>query len=131
MLGNEKDCIFADQFLEIESLKSASKKWNAANTDVAALYDFEIANIYYQQGQCYNATTNTDVRWKIKDALEICDAVIKKFPNSTGAKKCEVLKTQILQYTIQITSEEFIPINSYSRVLVNYKNIESLKNTAL
>jgi hypothetical protein len=25
LLGNEKDCIFADQFLEIESLKSASK----------------------------------------------------------------------------------------------------------
>lgn len=112
--------------LHIETLKTESLKWHNANTDVAALYNYEIAAIYNEQGQNYIAKTNVDVRYKIKEALELCEATIKKFPKSYGAQKCKALKSQILQYSLQILGEYFLPINTYSRVLVNYKNIETL-----
>ena len=64
--------------------------------------------------------------WKQREALELCDDVINKFPKSDGSQKCEVLKQQILQPILRLQAEQFIPINSASRILVNYKNLTSL-----
>ncbi len=94
---------------------------------VSALYNYEIANLMFSQGQGFNPTTNPEVRWKIKDALDLCNSTIQKFPNSNGAEKCKALKSQINQYSLNLVAEEFVPIQDYSRVLVNYKNINGLK----
>lgn len=98
---------------------------------LSALYNFEIASLYLQQGNSYNSNPNQgDVnetyRWKLKEALALCDSVISKYPKSTGAKKCEVIKQQMLQPSIRLQAEQFIPIYSPSRLLVNYKNLTSL-----
>jgi len=69
-------------------------------------------------------------RWKLKEALNICDSVIEKHPKSRGAEKCAALKAQIIQKSLQLTTEKNIPINSPSRILVNYKNYDSLQLTA-
>jgi uncharacterized protein YfaS (alpha-2-macroglobulin family) len=94
--------------------------------EVSALYDFEIANIYAQQGNTYQPTTNETYRWKPKQAIELCNAVINKFPKSKGAEKCEVLKQQILQKSLQITAESHLPIAKDSRLLIRYKNVDQL-----
>ena len=100
-------------------------------TPVSTLYNFEIASLYQQQGNRYNSNpNNTEVdetyRWKLKEALELCTTVISKYPESIGAKKCEVLKQQLLQPSLRLQAEQFIPVNSPSRVLVTYKNLTSL-----
>ncbi|RKE90975.1 alpha-2-macroglobulin family protein [Ichthyenterobacterium magnum] len=116
---------FSDkESLLLQTLKNESDLFNG--NSLSTLYDFEIANIYYQQGSAYNPKTKTDVRWKIKDALELCETVIKQFPKSKGAEKCAALKSQILQYSVNIVSENIIPIQDYSRLLINYKNIDEL-----
>ena len=95
----------------------------------AALYEFEIANLYYEQGKRYNPRTNEEQRWKLKDAMQLCEAIIEKYPKSTGAEKCAVLMKTIRIETIQINSETVIPINRPSLFLVRYANLKSLEFT--
>ena len=104
----------------LETLKAESNR--LASHEVSALYDFEIANIYLQQGSTYQPTTNETYRWKLKEAIALCDATINKFPKSKGAEKCKVLKQQILQKSLQITAESHLSIDKVSRLLIRYKN---------
>jgi len=115
---NDKETIY------LNTLKQASETHK--NHEVSALYDFEIASLYHEQGQDFNAKTNTDVRWKFKDALAICDAVTKRFPNSKGAEKCAVLKQIILNPSVQLTAENNIPLQTNSLLLVRYSNLKDL-----
>lgn len=111
--------------LLLETFKEEAEKLK--NHEVSGLYDFEIAYIYYQQGNQYQPKTNEAYRWKTKDAYELCNQVISKFPNSKGAEKCTVLKQQIQQTSLQLTTEDFLSIQQHSRLLVQYKNLDSLE----
>ncbi|MFT5214951.1 MAG: hypothetical protein ACI83H_000057 [Glaciecola sp.] len=97
-----------------------------SNHEVSALYDFEIASIYAQQGNAYQPITDETPRWKTKEAFDICNTILQKFPNSKGAEKCQVLKQQILQKSLQITAESHVSINQNSRLLIGYKNFDNL-----
>jgi len=48
-------------------------------------YAFEIANLLYLQSKAYKPVSNEAPRWKAKDALEICETIMAKFPKSKGA----------------------------------------------
>ena len=96
---------------------------------VAALYDFEIANLYYEQGNRYDIKTHPEARWKLKEAISICDATLKNYPDSSGAEQCAVLKRIITNTTLHLTSETVIPTNQYARILVRYANIKTLDFT--
>jgi hypothetical protein len=109
----------------LKALTAESKK-NTSH-EVSGLYDFEIATVYFQQSQSYQPKTNESFRWKAKEALDICNQVITKFPKSKGAEKCTVLKSQIEQLSLQIVTEQFLPIQKDARVLVRYKNADALK----
>tara|TARA_R110002033_G_scaffold47811_2_gene93422 strand:- start:3383 stop:9562 length:6180 start_codon:yes stop_codon:yes gene_type:complete len=109
----------------LDALKSESEKLKSH--EVSGLYDFEIASVYYTQSQQYQPITNEDNRWKAKEAIEICNDIISKFPESKGAEKCAVLKSQIEQQSLQITTEDFLPIQKNARLLVRYKNLDSLQ----
>ena len=113
------------QTLLLEALKTESEQFKAH--EVSGLYDFEIASIYYQQGNSYQPKTNDDTRWKTIEALDLCNAVISKFPKSKGAEKCNVLKSQIEQLAFQITTEDFLPIQKNARLLLRYKNLNAVK----
>ncbi|MBJ6366839.1 alpha-2-macroglobulin family protein [Snuella sedimenti] len=94
--------------------------------EASGLYNFEIASLYFGKSQEYNPKTNETFRWKAKEANDICNTIISKFPKSKAAKKCAVLKQQIGQQTVQITTEAFIPIQQHGRLLVRYKNLDLL-----
>lgn len=115
--------------LLLAALKKESERFKPH--EASGLYDFEIASIYFQQSQKYQpkaGEANTDsYRWKAKEALELCNSIISKFPKSIAAEKCKTLKAQIEYTTLQITAEDFLPIQSPSKVLVRYKNLEALQ----
>ncbi len=92
----------------------------------SALYSYEIASLYRNQSTTYDPSKNDTNRWKAKDALALCDAIIKKFPNSRGSDKCNALKSQILQATLNLKTEKHVPIQTPSRILVSYKNLGKL-----
>jgi uncharacterized protein YfaS (alpha-2-macroglobulin family) len=112
--------------LLLESLGQESKKWNAANNSVAALYDYEIAKVYQAQGNSYQPKTNETHRWKLKEAIELCNAVTSKYPKSQGAEKCNILKSQILAQTLQIFTEDILPIDENALSLITYKNLDDI-----
>ncbi|TYP97994.1 alpha-2-macroglobulin family protein [Tenacibaculum adriaticum] len=96
------------------------------NRESSGLYAYEIAQIYNQQANSYQPKNNEIHRFKNKDVLAICEEVIKQFPKSDGAKKCQLLKHQILSKSLQIVAEKHISIKEYSKVLVTYKNMKEL-----
>ncbi|MBC3759448.1 alpha-2-macroglobulin [Hyunsoonleella sp. SJ7] len=123
--------IFNDtEALLLETLKSESIRLQSH--EVSALYNFEIASVYYEQSKNYIPQKKEEYRpdsyrEKAKNAIEICNSVMAKFPKSKGADKCKILKSQIEQHTIQVTSELALPIQKDARVLVRYKNLNTLQ----
>ncbi|WP_338359672.1 alpha-2-macroglobulin family protein, partial [Yeosuana marina] len=111
--------------LLLEVLKTESEKLKSH--EVSGLYDFEIASVYFQQSAQYKPKTNEENRWKAKAAIDICNSDITKFPKSKGAEKCTVLKQQIEQQSLKITTESYLPMQQHARLLVSYKNLETLE----
>ena len=94
--------------------------------EVSALYDFEIASIYYEQGITYLPKISESYRWKLKDAVALCNAIVETYPNSKGGQKASLLKHQIEQQQLQITTEAYLPIQQNTKLLINYKNVDGL-----
>lgn len=122
---NEYGTFSNKEALLLQALKTEAEKLK--DHEVSGLYNFEIASIYYQQSQQYQPKTNDETRWKAKDAMAICKDIIEKFPKSKAAEKSIILKRQIEQQTLSITTENFIPIQQNARLLVRYKNLEALQ----
>ncbi|MDP5082250.1 MAG: MG2 domain-containing protein, partial [Winogradskyella sp.] len=115
--------------LLLETLRG--KAMALTSSPLAALYNFEIASLYQNQGNRYNSNPDEGAidethRWKLKEALELCNSVISKYSKSDGSKKCDILKQQILQPVLRLQAEAFTPSNATSRLLVNYKNLTIL-----
>ncbi|MDF4202089.1 MG2 domain-containing protein [Maribacter sp. SA7] len=110
--------------LYVEVLKNSAE--NIKHSSLSGLYTYEIALQYQQFGLTYTAENNIEHQWKLKEAIELCDDIIARFPKSLGAQKCEVLKAKIQDYSVQLTAEKHIPNNTLGRLLVQYKNVENL-----
>ena len=118
------NAVFQDKDQVLLSVLQQSAE-NLKQHKVSALYNYEIAELLRNQGNTYSPS-NKETQWKLKESIAICDASIAQFPDSRGGQKCAVLKSQILASELQLTSEKQLSINKPSRLLVNYKNHESL-----
>lgn len=109
----------------LTALKSESDRLK--EHEVSGLYDFEIAQTYYNQSLKYIPKKNETPQWKAKDAADICNAVITKYPKSIAAEKCKILQSQIKQPALRLRIEAFLPVKKEALILVNYKNLNALK----
>ncbi|MET2983896.1 alpha-2-macroglobulin family protein [Aureibaculum conchae] len=119
---NTKDEVY------LQTLNALKEQYN--EHEIVAEIDYKIAVYLDNEASAYDPIKNTN-QWKRQEALKICEKAIARFPKSTGAEKCKSLQSQILNPSLQITAEKFIPINKPARLLVNYKNTEQLYFTAL
>ncbi|WP_189360269.1 alpha-2-macroglobulin family protein [Algibacter mikhailovii] len=118
--------VFTDRSsLLLETLISESEALKPH--EVSGLYDFEVASLLYDQSKSYQPKSNIENRWKAKEAVMICDKIVSTFPNSKGAKKALAFKSEIEKTSLQITTEQFLPIQKHGRLLIQYKNINSLQ----
>lgn len=124
-----KNAVFPNkdqQYLEVlENTAEAIK-----NNKNSALYQYEIALLYSEWGNTYQPNIKDGYRWKLKEAMAVCESVIDKYPNSRGAEKCKALKSEILSKDLQLTAEQHIPVNRPSRLLLEYKNLLTLQLSA-
>ncbi|MEB8344986.1 MG2 domain-containing protein [Flavobacteriaceae bacterium KMM 6898] len=111
----------------LEALKNTAKSYKAEH---AQLYNYEISALYDQWANYYIPKTNVEQQWKRKEALDICNTILEKYPKSKAAEKALALKTQILSRNLQLRAEEYLPINLPSLILVNYKNMDGLNLAA-
>ncbi|MGF1558736.1 MAG: MG2 domain-containing protein, partial [Flavobacteriaceae bacterium] len=115
-----------ERFLEVLQNSAHTTAGSSAST----LYTYEIAALLSQQGDGYRPKVSELQRWKKKKALELCESVIASAPNSRGADKCLALKSALLATSLQLTTEQFLPNDKTSRLLVDYKNVSQLQFSA-
>jgi len=120
---NNKDEIY------LQTLKALKKQYD--EHEIVTEIDYKIAVYLDGQANTYDPIKNSKNQWKRQEALKVCEKAMAAFPKSTGAEKCKSLHSQILNPSLQITAEKFIPINKPARLLVNYKNTNHLYFTAL
>lgn len=108
----------------LETLKESRANYTS---EESGLYAFEIAQLWHEQGERYEPKTDAELQWKIKDAYDLCETVIKNFPKSITAKKCAVLQKQIELQNLQVRAERYSPIQQDGRMLVTYKNLKTLE----
>ncbi|WP_432412856.1 MG2 domain-containing protein [Rasiella sp. SM2506] len=92
-----------------------------------AIYDFEIAKHTYNQGQNYTAGASASHRWANKEVLEICERLLKEFPDTYLASEAQNLKEAITAPSLQLQLESYLSIASDSRMLVTYRNTPSVQ----
>ncbi len=126
--------LYANALIDGKEIQYAETLSNAASQykdhQVSALYNYEVAKVYQGQGNQYKPQKEDTHRWKLKEALELCNAVIANYPKSKGAEKCEVLRGELLHSQLQLTTERYLPSNIEAKLLVQYKNLDSLAFTA-
>ncbi|OGS74341.1 MAG: alpha-2-macroglobulin [Flavobacteria bacterium RIFCSPLOWO2_12_FULL_35_11] len=114
----EKETLF------LNSLINLKNEFKIAES--STLIDFEIASVYNNQANDYVPLSKTENQFKRVKALEICEEAIAKFPKSFGAQKCNLLKQQILNLSLNIVAEKYVPNLKDNKVLVSYKNVPEL-----
>ena len=107
------------QELYIKTLKSLIETY----TDVEEISEtyYQLALIYKMAGE-QNADAN---KWKIKEALELCNIAENKYSGTIGANQCQALKMQILEKTLQCSVES---VNLPNEKLLSEIRFQNLKN---
>ena len=110
--------------LYLKALQNLEKRF--ATNPASAEVSYEIAKVYFEQGNKYKPLQSEENKWLKKQALELCEAVIKKYPKSDGAINCEVLKAQIYEHSIDFIADKVALPNQPFRALLTYKNLKTV-----
>lgn len=110
--------------LYLKALKDLENKFTG--DPASAVVNYEIARFYFEKGIKYDPHLLEENKWFKKQALELCEAVIKKYPGSEGAINCNVLATQIKDRSIDFITEKVNLPNEPFRTLVTYKNLKTV-----
>ncbi|TAH19954.1 MAG: hypothetical protein EAZ08_07805 [Cytophagales bacterium] len=94
---------------------------------IAADAAYLVAKLYQEQGEKYSFSKNNETyRWKLKEAIELAEKAIKKYPNTQGAYNylsiIEAVKTKSLTMNVEKVS----PSQKAQRALVTYRNVEKM-----
>ncbi|MEO6290581.1 MAG: alpha-2-macroglobulin, partial [Ginsengibacter sp.] len=110
--------------LFIDALKNISQKFssNPASAQASFMIAQEIYNQTTQALQLQDSTSH----YSIRQAKEMLDAIIKKFPASEGGINGKNLLNQILHPQINLTTEKVNVPGSPFRTLATYKNFKTI-----
>jgi TonB-dependent SusC/RagA subfamily outer membrane receptor len=110
--------------LRIRALQKLERTYR--HHPASTLLNFELATERNREGNQYKPGKNTVDQFKKREAVALCDTAITHFPKSDGAGKCARLKENILRATLSLRGEDYIPTETFTRLLVSYQNIDSL-----
>lgn len=112
-----KDSLYWDALLVLEK----DYKGTAAQAELW----YRMAQYNRDQGNQYNPLAGDTYKWKLKEALELCQKAQKEYPNSYGAKMCQQLIQELSLASLKLTVEEVnIPGQSFP-ASVEYRNASS------
>jgi uncharacterized protein YfaS (alpha-2-macroglobulin family) len=113
-----KDSLYLGALQDLE--KQFSSKSSSADVS------YKIASVHFEKGNKYNALQSDENKWMKRAALELCEATIKKFPESEGAKDCKALSARITERVLHFITEKVnLPFKPL-RTLVTYKNLKTV-----
>lgn len=100
-----------------------------ADFPVSAYAEFKLASLYNSLAGKYNPELSETYRWYYRDALDICQEALSKYPTSFGGKSCEALKQNIRLQDINLTAETYVIPDAPIKVLLGAKNLTGVKLT--
>ena len=105
----------------LSSLKQFEKdySWSPWSTDIS----YAIAQVLYASGQEYRPLISDRHKWDIRSAAEFCEAAMKRFPKSDGARNCKTLDERIRQASVEIKTEFGTVPEKPSLALLSFKNV--------
>jgi hypothetical protein len=106
------------------ALKQVEKR--CGSNPAAAEVAYEIAATYAHKESWYEPGISDKYRWFNKQAVDICDDAIKKFPKSYGACLCAALKNNIEAKSLSLKVEEVNVPNTPLCALISWKNIKKV-----
>ncbi|MBU2951717.1 carboxypeptidase-like regulatory domain-containing protein [Tamlana agarivorans] len=110
--------------LYIKALYNLSSRFK--DYEEASIIDYTLADFYFKSSKIPYAKHDAVLKnYRVK-ALEICDSVIARFPNSNGGVLCKVLKNTIEKQTLSMESERYIIPEKPFLAKVVFKSIDSL-----
>ncbi len=86
---------------------------------------YKIAERKFLLGSQYTPEGDSTLKWKNKEAFDICENTIKIYPAALGSAQCAALKSQILTKELNVTAEEVIAPNQLNKFLLTYKNVSA------
>jgi uncharacterized protein YfaS (alpha-2-macroglobulin family) len=109
--------------------------YKAALTSLAGKYEDQaiyteiiskLAGFKVELGRRYQNERNEAYRWEIKEAYELCQQAIEKYPKSYGAIPCKNLQTSIRARSLDLNMEKVnVPVQP-SLLKVSYNNISEV-----
>ncbi|MGZ4036295.1 MAG: alpha-2-macroglobulin family protein, partial [Bacteroidia bacterium] len=117
-LNAKKDTLY------FNSLKTLGSKFSSSPrvTEV----DSRMANWYVNKAAQYKPLEGDNYKWYKKTAKEICEAAVKKFPDSYGAKECQNLAYSILAKNFNLITEQVNEPAKPFRAMITSTNINKL-----
>lgn len=114
--GNDPDSLF------LRALHTEENKY-MHDTSAANIY-YKEALYYFDKARTYVPLTDTEYRWDDRAAILICDSVLRKYPNTSGARACLDLRENITKPFVKITTENINLPDQPFRALVGWKNMQ-------
>ena len=110
--------------LFLNALEILEKKY--ISNPLSTIISYEIANVWLQKGNSFDALKSDEHKWDLKTAYNIAEAAKNRFPDSDGADMCSNFQQQILYKNISVVTESMTVPNEPFRALVKYKNFTGL-----
>jgi len=105
-------------------LKKYSDKYS--NLEISADFDFELALLYKRLGDKYVPKTQAIYKDYLIKSHNLCNEIIKKYPNYSIKNYCNELKNAIERKELSVITEKIMPINKPFLTLVNYRNMDKI-----
>ena len=98
----------------------------AGESDLAAYVQLARAHEFHRQGQSYDPNGDARFKWRLRDALEVCEGVRNAFPDSQPAATCGLMRSSVLREEIDIQSEGAVVPGQPALLRVGFRNTPTL-----
>jgi len=99
---------------------------NNGNNPYSGEVMYQVALYHAGLASKYDPKQGDENRYANIRANEICEGIMKKFPGTLGAQKCESLRNQITAKTINFSTEDVALPGEPYRGLLHWKNLTKL-----
>lgn len=110
--------------LYLKALDEIEQKYS--NYPASAMASYYKANYIYNRSKKYDPIKSDEFKWDAKTAYEICENVIKKYPDSDGAINCKSLMSNINIKNISLKLDNAQIPGKPFKCLISYKNVSTL-----
>ena len=118
----EKSILSHKDSLYLDALAALEKQYQN-NPGLAEIWYYQ-AKLYQNLGASYSPQDSTH-KWKLKEALELCQKAIDSYPESYGASLATSLKSQLENKSLSIEVEEVNLPKQAILASISYKNVST------